>query len=98
MRSTESTRPSLAATTAFGSVGTSRSGSRKNAAIGAAASAGSSHSFDCGRDVRASAARPSAMPAAATPFESMCMVRVTGTLDGRYAGASVAATHGVGRA
>ncbi len=32
------------------------------------------------------------MPAAATPFESMCMLRVSGTLDGRYAGASVAAT------
>ena len=38
------------------------------------------------------------MPAAATPLESMCMLRVSGTLDGRYAGASVAATARVGRA
>ena len=78
-------------------VGTSRSGSRKNAATGAAASAGTSHSFDFGRAARARAARPSAMPAAATPLESMCMPRVSGTLDGRYAGAQLGGRRRVGR-
>ena len=41
-----------------------------------------------------SAAAPSAMPAAATPLESMFMVPKSGTLDGRNAGQSLAATAG----
>ena len=90
MRSTPRTLPSLAATTARGSSGTSRSGSRKNAATGAAASAGTSHAFDLGRAALSRAAAPSAMPAAATPLESMFIPRKSGTLEGGSAGQSLA--------